>query len=125
MLRFSVESQSGSDVIGTLRIDGRGSSIEVPSAYLDSWLAGVVECVSAAVRGVETYVADVVEESSPLSIRALGGELLVRFGDQTAELGPLEPAVREIAGDVAELLQRYPLQNTALLEQIESGLSTL
>lgn len=125
MIRFSPESQDRLDVIGTVAIDGQRSSIEVQSAYLDSWLAGLLDCLLAAVNGSNVYEVDLVEESNPLVLRADGDVLSLRFGDQTAELGPLEPAIHEIASEIRHLLQRYRLSNEALLQEIETKLSHL
>jgi hypothetical protein len=124
MLRFVAESQDGSDVIGTLTI-GRSSPMDVESAYLDSWLAGILDCVVAASQGVEHHEVDLVEESTPLIGNARDGELSLRFGDQMAELGPLDLAINEIVADVRQLLQRYPLRNDVLAHEIESRLGSL
>lgn len=124
MLRFVADSEEGSDIVGTLTI-GDASRIEVESAYLDSWLAGLLECIAAVSQGALHHEVDLIEESTPLIAETAGGEVLLRFDDQVIRLGPLAPAVDAITSDARELLHRHRPRNEVLVREIDARLLEL
>jgi hypothetical protein len=124
MLRFFNEDSSGSDVIGTLTL-GDSPAIRVESAYLDSWLAGLLECMTVVREGASHHEVDLVEESTPLIVDVSDGQVSVHFGNQTAFLGQSERVVAEVTSDVREIVRRYPIQNEVLAREIDTRLTAL
>ena len=124
MLRFLAEFEEGSDLVGTLTI-GDTPQIQINSAYLDSWLAGLLECIAAVSQRTLHHQVDLIEESTPLIADIIDGEVLLRFADQMTRLGPLAQAVDTITSDVRELLHRHRLGNEALVREIEARLAAL
>jgi len=124
-LRFVAEFEKGSDVVGTLTIGQTASRIEVESAYLDSWLAALLECLVAVSEGVMHYEVEVIEESALLIADTAGGEVLLRFGEQMIRLGSVALAIATITSDVRELLHRHRLGNDTLVREIKTKLAAL
>jgi hypothetical protein len=124
MLRFRLDQAEGSDVVGTLTI-GNVSPIEVEGAYLDGWVAGLLEGLGAVKAGATRCEIDLVEEPKPLFVSSAEGDLSMRFGDQMTTIGSIEPAIAGMLGAVGELVQMYPIRNEALAREIESKLGAL
>lgn len=124
MLRFVNEDSDGPDVVGTLTI-GDTAAIEVESAYLDSWLAGLLECITAIRGGASHHEVDLIEEPTPLIAETVDGQVSMRFGDQMAWLGPIERVVGGVLGDVREILLQYPVRNEVLAREIGTRLTAL
>ena len=122
MLTFVLDpGDSSDDVCGTLRIGG-DAEICVPNAYLDSWLAAVLECLCAVNKGASRYEVDLAEEPHPFIAAAHDGTLSFRFENQMAMLGPIPVAIRQITRDIQDLLSLYPLRNEALRQEIGARL---
>jgi hypothetical protein len=126
MVRFAADSEENADIVGTLTIGGGASGmINVENAYLDSWLAGLLECMTAVKSGATHHEVDLVEEPKPLVVDVIDGAISLRFGDQTSILGPVDEAIEELMAGVRKILTDFRVRNEVLAREIVSKLDAL